>query len=305
VALWKQTRQVRVIIAVSMLREGWDVRNIAVICLFRKFSFQNKGDRIYTVYGPQIIGRGLRRIRPPSERDHLFTVDHPAFNHGWLWQLLAAQEYAKPLNPGDAVDEQTMEDLPFEPPAPSDTDEEGDEKDKKPELDIEAIIADLPAASGIKPVADWQKHFRELEFSKRIASVLQKITNIKSQRLGSETTAHELPDDAINLPELNQSVVETVTAMSREALTEELRSELLNEPHYALIACFKMETSNQTLKLMHALEWILDELFQIKGLAGLDTAELARLHKLRFSLPGLLEEFRRPDIVLGILGEAE
>lgn len=301
-ALWHQTRQVRVIIAVSMLREGWDVRHIAVICLFRKFSYQRKGERIYTVYGPQIIGRGLRRIRPPSERDHLFTIDHPAFNHGWLWQLLAAHEYAKPLNPGDAVDEQTMEDLPFEPP-PSTEPDEGTDKEDKPELDIEDIISSLPSATDIKPVADWQKHFRELEFNKRIAAALQKITNIKSQRLGSDTTAHELPDDAINLPELNQSTVEAVTAMSKAALVTELRGELLNEPHYALTACFKMETANETLRLMQALEWILEDLFQIKGLAGLETAELSSLQKLCFCLPQLVEEFRRPEIVLGILGE--
>jgi hypothetical protein len=132
---------------------------------------------------------------------------------------------------------------------------------------------------------------------------LQKITNIKSQRLGSETTAHELPDDAINLPELNLSAVETVTAMSKEALAAELRTELVNEPHYALTACFKMETANQTLRLMQALEWIMSDLFKIDGLAGLDTAELANLQRLRFCLPQIVEEFRRPEVVMGILGE--
>ena len=304
--LWQQTRQVRVIIAVSMLREGWDVRNIAVICLFRKFSYQRKGDRIYTVYGPQIVGRGLRRIRPSTERDYLFAIDHPAFNHGWLWQMLAAQEYAKPLNPGEAVDEQTIDDLPFEPPPARDPeDAEETEDETKPELDIEDIINSLPTASGITPIPDWQKHFRELEFDKRIASALQKITNIKSQRLGSDTTAHELPDDAINLPEdLNQSAVEAVAAMSREALAAELRSELINEPHNALTACFKMETANQTLTLMQALEWIMQDRFQIHGLAGLDAAELASLRKLRFCMPTLVDEFRRPEVVMGILGEA-
>ncbi len=173
----------------------------------------------------------------------------------------------------------------------------------KPDFDIEDIIADLPTAAGITPVADWQKHFRELEFGKRIASALQKITNIKSQRLGSDTTAHELPDDAINFPELNQSAVETVTAMSRETLVAELRAELVNEPRYALTACFKMETANQTLTLMRALEWIMSELFMIEGLAGLDVAELANLRKLRFCLPQIAEEFRRPEVVMGVLGE--
>lgn len=302
-ALWQQARRVRVIIAVSMLREGWDVQNIAVICLFRKFSYQLKGDRKYTVYGPQIIGRGLRRIRSPSERDHLFTVDHPAFNHGWLWQLLAAQEYAKPLNPGDAVDEQTMEDLPFEPPPATEPDEDSEKEDKQ-ELDIEDIIAGLPSASGIEPIADWQKHFRELEFKKRITSALQKITNIKSQRLGADTTAHELPDEAINLPELNQSVVEAVTAMSKEDLAAELRAELTSEPHTALIACFKMETANQTLRLTEALEWIMRDLFEIQGFAGLEAAELENLRKLHFCMPHLTDEFRRPEVVMGILGES-
>ena len=300
--LWQRTRQVRVIIAVSMLREGWDVQNIAVICLFRKFSYQRKGERIYMVYGPQIIGRGLRRIRPPSERDYLFTIDHPAFDHGWLWQLLAAYEYAKPLNPGDAVDEQTMEDLPFEPPLLTEPDE-GKDKDDKSELDIEDIIADLPKAAGITPIADWQKHFQDLYLNRRISSALQKITNIKSQRLGADTTAHELPDDAINLPELNEAVIETVNGMSKEALAAELRSELINEPHYALTACFKMATANQTLKLIQALEWIMQDVFQIHGLTGLESAELATLRKLRFCLPQITEEFRRPEVVMGILGE--
>lgn len=146
--LWNKTRNVRVVIAVSMLREGWDVRNIAVICLFRKFSYQKKGDRIYTVYGPQIIGRGLRRIRPTSERDALFVADHPAFNHGWLWELLSAQEYAKPLNPGDEVDGQVIDELPLDHPESKEMDEEAESDTEKLPLDIEALIDSLPDTGG-------------------------------------------------------------------------------------------------------------------------------------------------------------
>ena len=301
-ALWREAQQVRVIIAVSMLREGWDVRNIAVICLFRKFSYQKKGDRIYTVYGPQIIGRGLRRIRPPAERDYLFAVDHPAFNHGWLWELLSAQEYAKPLNPGEAVDDQAIQDLPFERTESTEEDANGEEA--KPELDIENLIADLPVATSIEPLTDWQRHFREFDFEKRVASALQKITNVKSQRLGSDNTAHELPDDAINLAELNEGAAENQAAKSRDELARELQFELLNEPHHALIASFKMATAEQVLMLTNALEWILIQRFEIAGLAGLETAEVARLQKLRFCLPQLVEEFGRPEIVMGIIGES-
>ncbi len=305
-ALWHETRKLRVIIAVSMLREGWDVKNIAVVCLFRKFSYQRKGDRIFTVYGPQIIGRGLRRIRQAPERDLLFTIDHPAFNHDWLWELLSAQQYAKPLNPGDEVADDDIQDLPFDPPVNGDDDKDDDEPQVRSELDLEDVLGSLPEIEGreITPMADWQRHFRELDLEKRIASALQKITNIKTQKLGTDTTAHTLPDDAVNIEDLNESTIAIVAQKSAADLAAQLHTELLNEPHHALITCFKMETAEEVLKLMQALEWIMLERFQIHGLAGLASAEVSQLQKLHFSLPQIVEEFRRPDILLGILGEA-
>src|SRR3989344_1605638 len=44
-----------IVISVMMLREGWDVPSVSVILLLRKFCSQ--------VYGQQVIGRGLRKIR--------------------------------------------------------------------------------------------------------------------------------------------------------------------------------------------------------------------------------------------------
>ena len=302
--LWQRTRAVRVVIAVSMLREGWDVRNIAVICLFRKFSYQRKGDRIHTVYGPQIIGRGLRRIRPPSERDALFTVDHPAFNHGWLWELLSAQEYAKPLNPGDAVDDQVIDDLPIEQPGANDHDEEG-EKPPKPEIDIEAIIDSLPdAGDAIAPVLDWQAHFTSLELSSRFSSALMKITNVKHQKLGSEMTSHELPDSELNFEELNESDAGALAQMGRPELVQRLQDELNNEPRQALVSCFKMESAIEIVRLREALEWVVEQRFGIRCSGGLDQADEAALRKLHFHWPQIADEFRKPAIVLGILETA-
>ena len=299
--LWQRSRAVRVIIAVSMLREGWDVRNIAVICLFRKFSYQRKGERIHTVYGPQIIGRGLRRIRPATERDALFTVDHPAFNHGWLWELLSAQEYAKPLNPGDAVDDAVVDEIPIESPLPTSA-EPDDGAPPKPEIDIEAIINSLPdAGAAITPTLDWQAHFRALEFKTRFSSALMKITNIKHQKLGSEMTAHELPDAELNFEELNESEAGALAHMSRADLVERLQTELTNEPRQALVACFKMETAGEIVRLRAALEWVIEERFGIRCSGGLDQAEEAALRKLQFHWPQVADEFRRPEIVLGVL----
>lgn len=301
--LWDKTRHVRVVIAVSMLREGWDVRNISVICLFRKFSYQKKGDRIYTVYGPQIIGRGLRRIRPPSERDALFVTDHPAFNHGWLWELLSAQEYAKPLNPGDEVDAQAIDDLPLERPVA--TDEEVEPKPEKPLLDIEALIDALPdAGQAIEPVADWQQYFKNLEFKTQFSSAMQNITNIKHQKLGSDLTAHELPDGNLNFEELNETDAELSNNLEHKKLWDWLESELNTEPRHALMACFKMETAEEIVMLRAALEWIVEARFSIKATANFDATSEYDLRKLYFHWPQLGDEFCKPEIVMAILGHA-
>lgn len=296
--LWHEAQKTKVIIAVSMLREGWDVRNISAICLFRKFSYQKKGDMIYTVYGPQIIGRGLRRIRPPTEPDHLFVSDHPAFDHDWLWKLLSAQQYAKPLNPGDSVETSEIQDIP----KTKETTEENDGTKKGEEnlIDIEAIIKSLPDIANIEPMKNWQAHFTSITFEKRVSSALQKITNVKSRLLGTDRTAHEIPDNVVNAEELNKTEVDT-TKKSRMQLVEEITSDISNEPHQALMSTFRQETAAQLHALTEALEWILKEKFGVDGVSEIDSASDATLQRVYFYLPQIFEEFRRPEVILGIL----
>lgn len=71
-----------VVISVMMLREGWDVPPVSVILLLRKFCSQ--------VYGQQVIGRGLRKIREGDDRQILAVVDHPKLQHDWLWRKVGA-----------------------------------------------------------------------------------------------------------------------------------------------------------------------------------------------------------------------
>src|SRR5262249_2501594 len=93
-----------VIVSVMMLREGWDVRNIAVILLFRKFSFKEVDGQRYSVYGKQVIGRGLRRMgKSKEEWESLFVVDHPILKHAWLWEDLCATKYPEFLDPDNPV----------------------------------------------------------------------------------------------------------------------------------------------------------------------------------------------------------
>ncbi len=70
-----------------MLREGWDVPEVVVILLLRKFSSK--------LYGQQVIGRGLRRMRKGSvqadDRQICAAVDHPKLEHQWLWDIFSAK----------------------------------------------------------------------------------------------------------------------------------------------------------------------------------------------------------------------
>ena len=202
------------------------------------------------------------------------------------------------------MEDSCIEDIPLEKPKIEES-EEANKEDKKPELDVEDILNSLPSieGKGVTPIANWQKLFREFPLAKKISSALQRITNIKSQKLGGDTTAHVLPEEEINIEELNESVAGQYKDKKREDLIRELQTDLLNEPHHALMLCFKMETAEETLKLMQALEWILTELFAIQGVSGLGESPEAQLRKLHFSLPQILDEFRKPEIVLGILGE--
>lgn len=82
------------VVSVAMLREGWDVPEVSVILLLRKFGSK--------VYGPQVVGRGLRRVRSrvrptdpmyidPHEPQICAVVDHPKLEHKWLWDQLQAR----------------------------------------------------------------------------------------------------------------------------------------------------------------------------------------------------------------------
>lgn len=94
------------VVSVLMLREGWDVPQVATILLLRKFSS--------SVYGQQVIGRGLRKIiRNQAEREILAVVDHPRLEHDWLWRLVAVSKVKQDVTDKDVFDEE--EDLPSKP----------------------------------------------------------------------------------------------------------------------------------------------------------------------------------------------
>ena len=77
----------KAVVSVLMLREGWDVPEVGIVLLLRKF-----GSR---VYGQQVIGRGLRRVRGKNvteeEPQICAVVDHPKLEHQWLWDIFSSK----------------------------------------------------------------------------------------------------------------------------------------------------------------------------------------------------------------------
>ena len=296
--LWQETRKVRVIIAVSMLREWWDVRNISVICLFRKFSYQKKWDQIHTVYWPQIIGRWLRRIRQSNERDLLFVIDHPAFSHGWLWKLLSATEYAKPLNPWDMMNEGDIPDIAKEDITQK-VDTTNEEWDEKWELDIESLIAWVPDIPQVIAIPDWREHFRNFSFKNRIASAWQQIDNVKSQSLGSDRTAHIIPDELINTQELNKKETYTKNFDRNEAIRVVL-SDLTEEPHRILMSTYRSETWEDLKIVTEVIFWILETHFQISRFEDISSADDIKLQELLFCMPQIFDELKDPSVIISL-----
>ena len=67
------------IVSVLMLREGWDVRNVAVIVPLRAYTAKAQ------ILPEQTLGRGLRRITPPGSGvdERLVVIEHEAFRDFW------------------------------------------------------------------------------------------------------------------------------------------------------------------------------------------------------------------------------
>ena len=182
----------KAVVSVLMLREGWDVPEVGVILLLRKFSSK--------VYGQQVIGRGLRRVRGrgigPDEPQILAVVDHPKLEHAWLWQIFGSK-IRQDVKIGDEFDE--SEDLPPRPPRQEIT---------RPEFVVEVPkeiaglvddedfeVGELEAPA--EPIENWAEVLAALEYD----STTIEITRVDIEAVvGKELagagwkTVHSAPD---------------------------------------------------------------------------------------------------------------
>ena len=201
-----------------MLREGWDVPEVGVILLLRKFGSK--------VYGQQVVGRGLRRVRVngvgPTEPQICAVVDHPKLEHQWLWDIFNAKKRT-----GVLIDDQfdETEDLP--PPPLKQELEKPDLVVDLPPIDPSAIddgefdVGDI--APPPKPLENWKEALDGIEYDPTVVEITKVgIAGVVGQELGGQgwKTIHSAPDES--------GPSGAVAQISDEAVREAVKSGLLD-----------------------------------------------------------------------------
>ncbi|CCV11362.1 DEAD/DEAH box helicase family protein [Mesorhizobium sp. STM 4661] len=178
----KRGNPYRAVVSVLMLREGWDVPEVGVILLLRKFSSE--------VYGQQVIGRGLRRVRTagltPDEPQICAAVDHPKLGHDWLWRIFNAKR-REGVQIDDLFDE--TEDLP-EPPPKQVMDAPGNVIDVPP-IDPNLVgvgefdLGEFDVAP--EPMQGWRLHLDMIEYEPTVTEITGvQIAGVTGQELAGE-----------------------------------------------------------------------------------------------------------------------
>jgi len=274
----------KAVVSVLMLREGWDVPEVSVILLLRKFSSK--------VYGQQVVGRGLRRVRgkgiAPDEPQICAVVDHPKLEHQWLWDIFGSK-IRRNVKIDELFDE--TEDLPKPPPKQELTNLENVIDVPKPnpylvdegEFDL-GDFEELPP-----PLEKWREALANLKYDPTVVEITKvNIAGVIGKELAGEqwTVVKGAPETLDGSAEK----LEVSDDMLRDAIKEavlQMAEEMTIEAGYA--AGFKSEVYSALMG--HIREKFLNE--ASLGLA--ESAELsfawkmlAQVKKNVSAVPGLI-----------------
>ena len=286
------------IVSVLMLREGWDVKNIAIILLFRKFCYklnEYTGEK-YSVYGQQVIGRGLRRIDPQNkdEWEQCLVVDHPVLKHDWLWEMLDADQYEGTLNPDELIDVKKI-------PEPKEFGIE--EIDHKPE-DVKNIIGDIqdiidgipePSKEAFKVIHEWQEYLDNYQYQTEQIDIEQTIREIKKRKLASGFNEQEAFDEfKIDIQQVNK-----FTDFEIEQLKEMIGNELGFICRDSLKEYDRNPDKRQDIMYKVLIDHIKKRFLLGNDLFTLEDKNI--LKKLWFAMTEIREVFLDPALIAGIL----
>lgn len=286
------------IVSVLMLREGWDVKNISVILLFRKFCFklnEYTGEK-YSVYGQQVIGRGLRRIEPQNknEWEQCLVVDHPILKHDWLWEMLDADQYQGALNPDELIDVKKI-------PEPKELGVE--HVDHKPE-DVQDIIGNIqdiidgipiPTKEELKVIHEWQEYLDNYQYQTERIDIEQTIKDIKKRKLATGFNEQETFDECkIDIQQINK-----FTDFGIEQLKEMVNNELGYICRDSLTEYDRNPDRRQDIIYSILINHIKKRFLLGNDLFTIEDKNI--LKKLWFAMTEIREIFLDPALVEGIL----
>ena len=287
------------VVSVMMLREGWDVRNISVILLFRKFSFKEVEGQRYSVYGKQVIGRGLRRMsKSPDEWESLFVVDHPILKHNWLWEDLRATQVPEGIDPDAPI-----ADIPKIP------DETAGEKVEEGAQSVEEAeeklsFANLPSTplppEILEPIYEWQKFLDEHQYDFRKMFITEEVEQIKSINLDSELATL----DRGGIPEISVDEIAKITRTEHWSV-DEVKKRLVQQgrqiAHDALVEYDRNPNERQAVVVKIIREHIKKRL--LAGHEIEDSADELALRRLWGVIDQVRDLFVRPELIEGILAK--
>ena len=271
----------KAVVSVLMLREGWDVPEVGVILLLRKF-----GSR---VYGQQVIGRGLRRVRRHNvtgdEPQICAVVDHPKLEHQWLWDIFNSK-----IRIDVGVDEEfdEEEDLP-EPPPRQHMNQPWQVIDiPDPSDDDEGEFVIDPAIGPADPLQNWREVLAGLVYPSQTVTITdQDITGVQSRALTG--------DGWVTLESAPTNTDGASVAVAPEDLADAVKNEILSMAERLLFH------AGHTLQFKGRIYGILLEHVREKFLDGasLGLAEphhleaawrmLPKAEELITGVPGLIE----------------
>ena len=200
----------KAVVSVLMLREGWDMPEVGVILLLRKFGSP--------VYGQQVIGRGLRRVRGSNikaeEQQICAVVDHPKLEHKWLWDIFGSK-IRQDVQLDDLFDE--LEDLPEPPPRQTLVNPENLIDLPEPsETDDEEFVLDLPPGPA-EPLENWPQVLSALEYPAETVTISgQEIIGVERRELTGDgwlnLESAPAPMDAVTIPSTPEDLADAVKA---------------------------------------------------------------------------------------------
>jgi len=279
-----------------MLREGWDVRNISVVLLFRKFCCKEVDGQIFSVYGPQVIGRGLRRMsKDPEKWESLFIVDHPILKHSWLWDHLKATRYPDELDPANVIiDEQKI-------PKEKETEKIDEGEVKLDEAEKKLEIQNLPPTSEppkvAEPIYEWQKFLDEFKYDFNRMNIIEDIDKIKSLNIDSDLTTLEKG----NIPNIEIEKIAAITKTENWPI-DELKKQLVKQIHsiakYSLLEYDRNPDGRQVMLVKIIREHIKKRL--LNGSDVEDSTDEILLRRLWAIIDQIRDVFMRPELVEGI-----